>query len=97
MQRVPLYSAVKLNGERLSDRARKGLHDTPKSRVIHIDSIQLLQFRQGVFPEASFRVDCQSGTYIRSLCHDLGCSLCFILLWNSSNSYKRSCNTIDSN
>lgn len=76
MQRVPSYSAVKCNGQRLSDRARRGYVDAPKERVIHIHSIQLTHFHPGIFPEATFKVECKAGTYIRSLCRDLAASLC---------------------
>ena len=74
-QSVPLYSAAKVNGQRLSDRIRKGIMDKPKTHRIHIDSIQLNHFSPNIFPEATLRVKCQSGTYIRSLCCDLATAM----------------------
>lgn len=70
----PLYSAIKLAGKPLYRYAREGagaeLQLTP--RRVRIDAIELLGFEP---PEASIRVRCGKGTYIRSLAHDVGAAL----------------------
>ena len=75
LQQTPFYSACKINGQRQSDRIRQGLIDLPKQRIVRINSILLCHFTPGIFPEALLKVDCESGTYIRSLCNDLALSL----------------------
>lgn len=72
-QMVPAYSAVKVGGKKLYELARKNkidLKKLPKRRVT-IHGIELMEFdeKKGEF---TLRVDCSSGTYIRSLVHDLG-------------------------
>lgn len=74
-QAVPAYSAVKWQGSRLSDLAREGLPVVSKSRLVRIDSIDLLDYTPAVFPEVTLRIRCGSGTYVRSLCRDLAHSL----------------------
>ena len=70
-QEVPQYSATKYHGRRRSDLIREGYSPPTQSRVVHIDSIELLEYLSGVFPEATIQVRCHSGTYIRSLCRDV--------------------------
>ena len=73
LQRPPLYSALKLNGERLSDLVRRGVHvPQPSPREIIIKSFNINSFLP---PDITFTVTCTSGTYIRSLIHDLGMEL----------------------
>ena len=69
LQTPPRYSALKKNGRRLSDLARQGtLVDVePRPVVIHSIALQSL-----VLPHFTLRVHCSSGTYIRSLVHDIG-------------------------
>lgn len=74
-QAVPAYSAIKWQGSRLSDLARKGLPVISKSRPVRIDSIDVLDFSPSSFPEVTLRIRCGSGTYVRSLCRDLAHSL----------------------
>lgn len=76
-QTVPAYSAVKVQGQKLYDKARRGTIDITAlpSRVVKIYELELLDFykdeaQQAVF--LSLRVKCSSGTYIRSLVYDLG-------------------------
>jgi tRNA pseudouridine55 synthase len=72
IQHVPAYSAVKVKGERLYRKARRGEDFTPPPRAVRIDAFDLLD-RQG--DDVSFRIICSKGTYIRSVAHDLGRTL----------------------
>jgi tRNA pseudouridine55 synthase len=69
MQVPPAYSAVKVDGERAYERARRGESFAMKARPTRIDRIELLRFAP---PDAEIEVECGRGTYIRSLAHDLG-------------------------
>ena len=70
-QRVPAYSAVKVGGERLYRKARRGEEvEAPVRRVV-IDMLDLVRFDADV-QEAELVVRCSSGTYIRQLVADLG-------------------------
>ncbi len=68
----PMYSALKVGGQKLCDLARKGIEVERKPRKITISRLELLEFdgQNGVID-----VDCSSGTYIRSLCDDIGRAL----------------------
>lgn len=75
MQKPPIYSAIKINGEKLYNLARKGQAPTDiASREVLIDKIELLDFD---FDKQIANVDihCSRGTYIRSIAHDLGQTL----------------------
>lgn len=65
----PMYSAIKVNGRKLYDLARKGVEVERKKRQVHIYEFELLDFD---FPYAKFRIKCSKGTYIRTLIDDLG-------------------------
>ncbi len=65
----PPYSAVKVKGKKAYERARQGEEFELKPRKIHVYSLELLEW---VPPEAVLDVFCSSGTYVRSLAHDLG-------------------------
>ncbi|MDB5256428.1 MAG: tRNA pseudouridine synthase, partial [Chitinophagaceae bacterium] len=65
----PIFSAIKVNGKRSYDLARKGLEPELKSRRIEIKAFDITAIN---LPEITFRVACSKGTYIRSLAHDLG-------------------------
>ncbi len=69
----PVYSAIKQDGVPLYKRARRGEEVTPQAREVTIYRLDLLSFwkDEGV-PKASLDVTCSKGTYIRSLCHDIG-------------------------
>lgn len=69
IQTVPLYSAVKVNGKRLYEYARKGENIELPKREIEIYDIELLDFNDKEF---KFRVEVSKGTYIRSLIKDIG-------------------------
>lgn len=68
----PMYSALKVNGQKLCDLARKGKAVDRKPRKITIFSLELLDFSENV---ATLRVHCSKGTYIRTLCKDIGDAL----------------------
>ncbi len=68
----PMYSAIKINGQKLCDLARKGVEVERKARKITIYSAKISDF-DGV--EFTLSVHCSKGTYIRTLCHDIGAAL----------------------
>ena len=68
----PLFSAIKVNGQRAYDMARKGEIPDLKSRIVKIDELTLLESRDN---EADFEMVCGKGTYVRSLARDLAESL----------------------
>lgn len=68
-QKAPAYSAVKVEGERLYRKARRGETVEPPTRIVDIDAFEFTG-RDGA--DLSFRVECSKGTYIRSLAHDFG-------------------------
>jgi tRNA pseudouridine55 synthase len=70
-QRVPLTSAVKVGGERLYRKARRGEAFEPPTRVVSVKRFDLHDF-DPESQEAALEVECSSGTYIRSLVADLG-------------------------
>lgn len=72
----PMYSAVKVDGKRLYELARQGKTVERKSREVTIHELELtgLTIKEG-YPEISFRVLCSKGTYIRTLCVDIGKTL----------------------
>jgi tRNA pseudouridine55 synthase len=72
----PMYSAVKVDGKRLYELARQGVEVERKSRIVTIHEIEILQMELNLeHPEISFRVKCSKGTYIRTLCVDIGKAL----------------------
>lgn len=77
MQTPPMYSALKKDGERLYDLARKGIEIEREQRKITIEHLNIYDFDGAEF---SMDVTCSAGTYIRSLCDDigkvLGCGAC---------------------
>ena len=68
----PMYSALKVGGKKLCDLAREGITLELEPRDIEIKSIELKEF---CGDGASFLVRCSHGTYIRTLCHDIGQTL----------------------
>lgn len=65
----PMYSAIKIDGKRLYELAREGKEVERKERNIRIDDIEILSL---CIPNVKIRVMCSKGTYIRTLCHDIG-------------------------
>ncbi len=72
MQTPPMYSALKVNGKKLCDLARQGIEVDRKPREITIFDIKVSDFN-GI--TATLDVSCSKGTYIRTLCHDIGQTL----------------------
>lgn len=70
MQTPPMYSALKVNGKKLYEIAREGKIIERKKRLINIYNIELLNFIQT--DKALIKVLCSKGTYIRTLCNDIG-------------------------
>lgn len=68
-QMPPMYSALKKDGKPLYQLARQGIDVERQPRTIHIHSIQIDDFAP---PFVTFTVRCSKGSYIRTLCHDLG-------------------------
>lgn len=70
----PIYSAVRVNGERLYEKARRGETMEIKSRNVTVSEFEVDASRVGqeLFPELTFRIVCSKGTYVRSLVRDLG-------------------------
>jgi len=65
----PMFSAIKVDGQPLYKKARKGQTVTVNPRPVHIYEFELTDIN---LPEVSFKVNCSKGTYIRSLAHDFG-------------------------
>lgn len=71
-QLPPLYSAIKVDGKKLYQYARAGKTVERQPRQITISELEPLGFQDG---EYRFRLVCTKGTYVRTLCHDLGQAL----------------------
>lgn len=71
-QLPPMYSAVKVQGQRLYKLARKGVEIERSPRTVTISEFTILDAQ---LPEVTFRVRCSKGTYVRTLIHDLGQAL----------------------
>ncbi|MGH4122360.1 MAG: tRNA pseudouridine(55) synthase TruB [Clostridium sp.] len=76
----PMYSALKVNGKKLYELARAGIEIEREARSITIYDIEISSIE---IPYVKFRVKCSKGTYIRSLCYDIGELLkCGGMMWN---------------
>ena len=78
IQTPPIYSAIKVDGQRLYKLARSG--ETSETvavptREVQIDQIEILKWTPGDFPEVEVQITCGGGTYIRSIARDLGTRL----------------------
>jgi tRNA pseudouridine55 synthase len=71
----PMVSALKVGGRKLYELARKGEEVERAARPVRVDTFVVEEFEPGPYPEAVVRVDCSSGTYVRSLAADLGAAL----------------------
>ncbi|MCH5334091.1 MAG: tRNA pseudouridine(55) synthase TruB, partial [Agathobacter sp.] len=69
MQVPPMFSALKVNGQKLCDLARKGVEVERKARPVTVHEIEILDMQ---LPRVHMRVHCGKGTYIRTLCRDIG-------------------------
>ena len=72
MQMPPMFSAVKVGGHRLYKLGRKGMEVERASRAITVKELVLEQID---WPRATQRAVCTKGTYVRTLCHDIGAAL----------------------
>lgn len=83
----PMYSAIKINGQKMCDLAREGIEVERKPRGVVIYKTELLDMWEDGF---EIRVSCSKGTYIRTLCHDigqyLGCGACMTSLVRTKSS-----------
>ena len=68
----PMYSALKVNGKKLYELAREGIEIERKARTVHFYEISILEVK---LPLVRMEVTCSKGTYIRTLCHDIGGAL----------------------
>ena len=68
----PVFSAIKVDGQPLYKKARKGIEVKVDPRPVHIYTFEITKI---ALPEIEFRVECSKGTYIRSLAHDFGKAL----------------------
>lgn len=68
-QLPPMYSALKVNGKKLYELARAGVEVERKRRRVTVYEIEVTEVR---LPRIQMRVHCSKGTYIRTLCHDIG-------------------------
>ncbi len=71
----PMVSAVHHEGRRLHELARQGIVVDVPARPVTIHSISVLSFEPGEKAVAALEVSCSSGTYVRTLCHDIGAAL----------------------
>lgn len=78
-QYPPLYSALKVNGKKMCDLVRAGRADeiNLKSRKVFVHSIDVISISNDVFEDSDvikveMKISCSKGTYIRSICHDIG-------------------------
>ena len=69
LQTPPMYSAKKINGKKLYELARQGKEVERRPSEIKIYNIELLKYN---YPHLKIKVDCSTGTYIRTLAHDIG-------------------------
>jgi tRNA pseudouridine55 synthase len=79
----PMYSAVKIEGKRLYQLAREGKVVERPSRKVTIHELKLLKLEEGRYPVIHFEVLCSKGTYVRTLCVDLGKALGYPAHMNS--------------
>ena len=68
-QLPPMYSAIKINGKKLYEFAREGKVVERKTRKVSFYKIDLIEYE---YPRITIQVECSKGTYIRTLCHDIG-------------------------
>ena len=71
-QKPPIFSAIKVKGERLYEKARRGEKINIKKRKITVYNFKLTEI---LLPKIHFIIECSKGTYIRSIAHDFGKSL----------------------
>ena len=85
----PMYSAIKVNGQKLYDLARKGIKVEREERNIEITNIEFLKIEDECnIKEITFRVVCSKGTYIRVLCENIAEKLGTVRLYEISKENK---------
>lgn len=81
LQIPPMYSAIKVNGKKLYELAREGVEIERTPRPITVYELEILSVE---LPYVSMRITCSKGTYIRTICHDIGekagCGACMAKL-----------------
>lgn len=68
----PMYSAIKINGKKMYELARAGIEVEREARPVYIYEINIIEIK---LPRVTMEVKCSKGTYIRTLCHDIGLKL----------------------
>ncbi len=71
----PMVSAVKVDGERLHAKARRGETVDRSAREVHVGSLVVEAFEPGPVAEVSVLLTCSAGTYVRTIAHDVGTAL----------------------
>jgi len=71
----PSYSAIQVQGKRLYDLARSGKKIEVPARTVEVFKIEILDWRDGDFPQLDVAIACGAGTYIRAIARDLGAAL----------------------
>ncbi|OUL29467.1 tRNA pseudouridine(55) synthase TruB [Nostoc sp. 106C] len=71
----PSYSAIQVDGQRLYDLARRGEKVEVPVRTVEVFQIEILDWREGEYPELDIAIACGAGTYIRAIARDLGATL----------------------
>ena len=71
-QKPPIFSALKRDGERLYEKARRGESIEIEARKVRVHSFEITAIEM---PKISFEIKCSKGTYIRSIAHDFGAAL----------------------
>lgn len=74
-QTPPMYSAVRVKGQRLHRLARQGIKVTAPEREVRVSKFELLHWKPGKFPRGIFGLEVGRGTYVRSIARDLGDAL----------------------
>jgi tRNA pseudouridine55 synthase len=75
LQIPPMVSAVHHEGRRLYELARQGIEVEREPRPVTVYDLRILSFTEGATPRAEIEVACSSGTYVRTLAHDIGQAL----------------------
>lgn len=75
LQTPPMYSAVRSEGKHLYEYARQGVTVERTQREVSIYKLELEEWYENEYPRAILNIECSKGTYIRTLCHDLGQAL----------------------
>ena len=72
IQEAPIYSALKVNGKKMYDLARKGIKVNPKKREVKLYDFEIIHFEK---PNFRIKILCSKGFYVRSLVNDIGIKL----------------------